>query len=67
MFIIHRGKKLCGKALKKLNIYILIALTQKTHLNQVLAILCQIDDFNGADFFVHPCVIFYDSLHANFM
>ncbi len=51
---------------------ILIALTQKTNLNQanlnqVLAIFCQIDGFNGADFFVHPCVIFYDSLHAIIM
>ncbi len=52
------------------DICILIALTQKTNLNQanlnqVLAIFCQIDGFNRADFFAHPCVIFYDSLHAN--
>ncbi len=52
--------------------YILIALTQKTilnqaNLNQVLAIFCQIDGFNRAGFFVHPCVIFYDSSHANIM
>ncbi len=46
------------------HICILIALTQKTNLNQVSAIFCQIDSFNGADFLVHPCVIFYDSLHA---
>ncbi len=50
-------------------VYILIALTQKTNLNlanlnQVLAIFCHIDGFNRADFFVHPCVIFYDWLHA---
>ncbi len=31
---------------------ILIALTQKTNLNQVLAIFCQIDGFNRADIFV---------------
>ncbi len=51
---------------------ILIALTQKTNLNQanlnqVLTILGQTDGINSADFFVHSCVIFYDSLHANIM
>ncbi len=49
------------------HVCILIALTQKTNLNQVLAIFCKIDGFNRADIFVHPCVIFYDSLHANIM
>ncbi len=49
------------------HVYILIALTQKTNLNQVLAIFCKIDGFNRADFFVHPCVIFHDSLHAIIM
>ncbi len=54
------------------HVCILVALTQKNNfnqanLNQVLAIFCQIYDFNGADCFVHPCVIFYDSLRANIM
>ncbi len=54
------------------HVCILIALTQKTNfnqanLNQVLAIFCQIDGFNRTNFFVHPCVIFYESLHANIM
>ncbi len=39
----------------------------QANLYQVLAIFCKIDGFNRADFFVHPCVIFYDSLHANIM
>ncbi len=54
------------------HVCILKALTQKNNLNQAnlnqdLAIFCKIDGFNRADFFVHPCVIFYDSLHANIM
>ncbi len=54
------------------HVCIVIALTQKTNfnqanLNQVLAIFCQIDGFNWSDFFVHPCVIFHDSLRANIM
>ncbi len=54
------------------HVRILIALTQKTNLNQanlnqVLAIFCQIDGFKKADVFVHPCVILYDSLHDNIM
>ncbi len=45
----------------------IIASIEKTILNQVLAIFCQVDGFNRADFFVHPCVSFYDSLHADIM
>ncbi len=55
------------------HVCILIDLIQKTlnlnqaNLNQVLAIFCKIDGFNRADPFVHPCVIFYDSLYAHIM